>query len=84
MFDKIVDALLIVTITYNIISQYVYTHSHTLIVAGVIFSTLALLGSTLVSYLSNAIEDKEYITKLRNSFPWATRDAMITVLAFAS
>ncbi|MEM1646237.1 MAG: sugar phosphate nucleotidyltransferase [Ignisphaera sp.] len=83
MLDRVVDTLLIAAITYIIISRYVYTYNHIFIAISVILATLALLGSTLISYLSNTIEDKEYIAKLRNSFPWATRDVRITTLAIA-
>jgi len=45
--------------------------------------TLSLLGSVLVSYVSNALHGKEYIARIRNSFPWATRDVRIFVFSIA-
>jgi hypothetical protein len=54
-----------------------------LIIHTLLFS-LAALGSTYVSYISNVIENKELVARLRNSFPWTTRDVRLTVLAIAT
>jgi len=86
LLDRVVDTMIMTAMFYQLITKTVVSYAIDMIQL-VLFTSLfslALLGSIYVSYVSNIIEDREFIVKLRSSFPWATRDVRITVLAIST
>jgi choline kinase/phosphatidylglycerophosphate synthase len=85
VLDRVVDTLIMAAMFYQVLLRILTPPVDTLqlIIHTLLFS-LAVLGSTYVSYISNVIEDKELVARLRNSFPWTTRDVRLTVLAIAT
>jgi choline kinase/phosphatidylglycerophosphate synthase len=83
ILDRVVDTLIMTALFYRLVVETRgLMYSQTLFEVLVVF-TLSLLGSVLVSYVSNALHGKEYIARIRNSFPWATRDVRIFVFSIA-
>uniref|UniRef100_A0A7C4FHE1 Bifunctional IPC transferase and DIPP synthase n=1 Tax=Ignisphaera aggregans TaxID=334771 RepID=A0A7C4FHE1_9CREN len=79
--DRVVDVMLLTAMFHQLLvvnASFQQTLLHTVVFA------LAISGSIYVSYVSNALEDREYLAKLRNSFPWATRDVRILVATIAT
>uniref|UniRef100_A0A7J2U510 Bifunctional IPC transferase and DIPP synthase n=1 Tax=Ignisphaera aggregans TaxID=334771 RepID=A0A7J2U510_9CREN len=86
LLDRVVDTMIMAAMFYQLITKIIVSHAVDIIQL-VLFTSLfslTLLGSICVSYVSNIVEDREFIAKLRNSFPWATRDVRITVLAIST
>ncbi|MEL9940007.1 MAG: CDP-alcohol phosphatidyltransferase family protein [Ignisphaera sp.] len=83
LLDRIVDVLLLSAIFYQMVQGSIQL-GNTILTVYVLLYALSLLGSIYVSYISNVIEDKEYVASLRSQFPWATRDVRIFVLALAT
>ena len=86
LLDRVVDTMIMTAMFYQLITKIIVSHAVDIIQL-VLFTSLfslTLLGSIYVSYVSNIVEDREFIAKLRNSFPWATRDVRITVLAIST
>ncbi len=77
--DRIVDTLLIAGLIY----QGFTLGGWPLRVEYVVLSSLAILGTVYVSFLSNLVRDRELVVKARTSFPWPTRDVRIVVIALA-
>ena len=86
LLDRVVDTMIMAAMFYQLITMIIVPHAVD-IVQLILFTSLfglTLLGSIYVSYVSNIVEDREFIAKLRNSFPWTTRDVRITVLAIST
>ena len=85
VLDRVVDILIMAAMFYHVLLRILTppVDALQLTIQTLIFS-LAILGSIYVSYISNVIEDKELVARLRNSFPWATRDVRLAVLAIAT
>lgn len=86
LLDRVVDTMIMAAMFYQLITKIIVSHAIDIIHL-VLFTSLfslTLLGSICVSYVSNIVEDREFIAKLRNSFPWATRDVRITVLVIST
>jgi choline kinase/phosphatidylglycerophosphate synthase len=86
LLDRVVDTMIMTAMFYQLITMIIVPHTVD-IVQLILFTSLfglTLLGSIYVSYVSNIVEDREFIAKLRNSFPWTTRDVRITVLAIST
>lgn len=77
--DRIVDTLLITGVIY----QGFKLGELSLEIGYLTLSSLALLGSIYVSFISNLVRDREPIARARASFPWPTRDVRVTVIALA-
>jgi choline kinase/phosphatidylglycerophosphate synthase len=86
LLDRVVDTMIMTAMFYQIITKIIVPHAVDMVQL-ILFTSLfglTLLGSIYVSYVSNIVEDREFIAKLRNSFPWTTRDVRITVLAIST
>ncbi|PUA33588.1 MAG: hypothetical protein B7O98_03995 [Zestosphaera tikiterensis] len=73
--DRVVDTAFMFAGIYYMIA-YEFLDVRFALVLGFI----ALSGAYLVSYVSNFVEDKELVNKLRNSFPYPTRDVRLFIL----
>jgi choline kinase/phosphatidylglycerophosphate synthase len=86
LLDRVVDTMIMTAMFYQLITKIIVPHAVDMVQL-ILFTSLfglTLLGSIYVSYVSNIVEDREFIAKLRNSFPWTTRDVRITVLAIST
>ena len=84
VLDRIVDTLFMTSMFYQVLLRTLEYVEPLQVTLQTLLFGLVLLGSIYVSYVSNIVEDKELISRLRSSFPWATRDVRITALAIAT
>ncbi len=78
LIDRVVDTAFMFAGIYYLIIQELFD-----VRSALILGFIALSGAYLVSYVSNFIEDKELINRLRNSFPYPTRDVRLLILSIS-
>ncbi len=74
--DRVVDTLLLSVACIWVYQSGLLPAQHLLLLA-----TFTIMGAAMVSYLSNWLGWSESLCRLRNSFPPATRDVRLLVLA---
>lgn len=84
LLDRIVDVTFMSAMFYQLLLKLLPTINSLYTSLYIALFGLTLLGSTYVSYVSNLVENRDYIAKLRNSFPWPTRDVRAVALAIAT
>jgi len=74
--DRVVDALLI-----SVACLWIYQADMLPVQPLLVLAAFTIMGSSMVSYLSNWLGWGEEVCRLRNSFPPATRDVRLLALA---
>lgn len=74
LLDRIVDISLIIATTSLLFNFMNFVHLLLLL-------SIAISGALMVSYTNSLLRKAPYLPKLRNSFPWATRDVRLLTLA---